>query len=310
MGDTRASSSWSANEPERPGACDLTRGVSGSTLALAGMATVVCQRCERSIGPQDWEPKSGLAQCQACGLVFERLVKPDAPESRPIGRKRERIELPPRVYAELVDPIPLPRAPAAIVPYRDAATERQPAPRADACALIRVHGGMERRFDAAVIPGASLMVTGFVGGVLKLTGGFDGLASFCLGIAALLGAFVAWQLAAAYLNDVTVRLANGLLEVVVGPVPTGGNRRVPAGDIEQIWTRRTVTVVKESKGKTRPRIEYNVELRLKSKKTVVLVRGLDVADHALYIEQALEHALGIIDVAVFDEGRSDPGDRP
>src|SRR5262249_10731140 len=112
---------------------------------------------------------------------------------------------------------------------------------------------------------------------------------------------------ASILNHATILLEDGVLRINVGPVPAGGKVALVAADIEQIWTRKTVTEVPGNK-KPDYIIEYNVELRLKKGKTIVIVRGLDPQDQALYIEQALEHALGIIDVAVSEEERQTPWD--
>jgi hypothetical protein len=287
---------------------------------LSGKKQFVCERC-MALRTVEFDPKTNLAQCEACGLVFELFGVPVdiSPEScRPIGRKREKVSLPKNVHAELHDPVPVAGGTmkaTAMVPYREAANaiaEADPDAkrvlRNGARALLRIHGTSERHNFSAfrfVLFGVMLGILEW--GCSMVRPRTEAIINTMIVVAILLGglavAFV-WYLLAAFLNSKTVTLEDGVLRVNVGPIPMGGNHAIVAEDIVQIWTRKTIEV-HQGKSGSWTEIAYNVELRLKKGEPLVLLRDLREQDQALYIEQTLEHALGIIDVAVVDEDNPD-----
>lgn len=103
------------------------------------------------------------------------------------------------------------------------------------------------------------------------------------GLALLHGALVM------LLNTTRLSVAGGVLEVRSGPVPVRGNVRLDAGRIRQLFVTR-----KEHKGqRTGTTTSFAVEAVVDGGSRLVVVRGLEEADAALYLEAALEQNLRI-----------------
>jgi len=295
----------------------------------------------------DFDPKTRLGECKACGLVIELMAVPPAVKrveaslakatiARPIVTQRRRVALPAKIELEIdATESPLPKDAIAtdgpMMPYREAAREiaedgtLKRVIRSEARVVLRVKEGPKRAVS-------DIMGVFFIAGLFALSDCFCNSAAshrplteyqntarialeYIL-IPLAITAFV-WVLSAAIVNTRTIRLENGVLRIAYGPIPRGGNVSVRAEDIEQIWTRRTV---EETAGNKRPdyHIAYNLEARLRGggggggtteagkAKSIVLIRSLNDRDQGLFIEQTLEHALGIVDVAVADEDVTDP----
>jgi hypothetical protein len=273
---------------------------------------VPCDRCERNVGAKDFDPGSGLARCAHCDLVFELMFAPPpslepAVLERPIGRRRAKVPLPPGFSANLPEPepvrVPLPLEDAAMVPYREAAiarmTDRVTVPRPNARARIRIRprpvedlGGI--LFMIAIFTGlACFFAYGMIAGPGPVT------LARALGATALVGfaILLVWAMAARTLNRTTILLCDGELRIRHHPVPAFGGRRIPAAGIQQIWTRRVVVVGTTGRSGNRfEHVSFKVEAGLWNGESIVLLTGLELQEQALYIEQSLEHALGIIDV--------------
>lgn len=280
---------------------------------MSERARLQCDRCHQPIDDED-RKDGGLAECRECGLVFDLLHAPvvretaaDAPSTddplpsrRPIGRKRPQVKIPERFDVMFEDIQPLPLKPSAIksmmkqLPYREAAQDMTLAQkrrsRPHARAFIRIKPtGVDRTswFLACVV----IPVIG-----LGLATLFDILDRGALVrpmgtvLTAVVLALIITLLRRS-LNSTTIQLRDGLLRITVEPL-SFSKLTLLADDIVQIWTRRALRDGKQG---------FDVELSLSNGSTQVLLRGLETAEQALYIEQELEYALGLIDVAVATE---------
>jgi hypothetical protein len=283
------------------------------------MAGLECDRCHKPIDDND-RTKDGLAECKECGLVFDLLHAPLAvdvpisaappstepvPSRRPIGRKRPQVKIPERFDVTFEDMEPLPLKPSAIksmmkqLPYREAAQDmmltakRKSRPHARAFIRIKpAKVALTPWFLALVVVpviGLGLLV------VLDILRRRDlvGTLGICLGAFVLLRVFM---LLRAALNTTTIQLRDGLLRISVAPL-SFSRHTILADDIAQIWTRRTKSEHGDEEVST-----FSVEMSLSNGATHVLMENLETAEQALYIEQELEYALGLIDVAVTEPG--------
>ncbi len=104
---------------------------------------------------------------------------------------------------------------------------------------------------------------------------------------------------AGFLNRTVVRVANGRLTVRHGPMPWFGNHTLPDGEIEQLYCTEHVSRSRNSG----PSITYRVNAALRNGGKLKLLSGLNEVDQALFIEEKLEHHLGIRDRPVRGEIR-------
>ncbi len=102
---------------------------------------------------------------------------------------------------------------------------------------------------------------------------------------------------AGFWNRTVVRITADGISIRHGPIPWRGNRIMPSTEIEQIYC-------EEQRGRSSPggRIgAYSVNALTRDGRKVTLLRGLEEADQALYIEQAMEAGLGLEDRPVGGE---------
>lgn len=100
------------------------------------------------------------------------------------------------------------------------------------------------------------------------------------------------------LNRTTVAVEGGKLSIRHHPLPWPGNREVPVDSLEQLYCTENV-----HRGKNGTTFSYDLKAALKDGTSTVLVKKIPEAEQALYIEQAVEDALDIIDVAMPGEIR-------
>ena len=107
-----------------------------------------------------------------------------------------------------------------------------------------------------------------------------------------------YYVAARLLNRTYIRLERGQLSVRHAPVPWKGGKEVPATRLEQLYC-------KEQRRRTKngERFTYSVEMLMQGHRRETLLEGLSDFEHALFIEQTLEKALGITDVPIPGEHR-------
>jgi hypothetical protein len=112
---------------------------------------------------------------------------------------------------------------------------------------------------------------------------------------ALIGLGVAYGVLAGWLNQTVVKVNSTSLEVTSGPIPVPGNKLLKTVDIKQLYSKE-----KTSRGESTS-YSYEVHVVTYDKKDETLVAGLTDSAQALYIEQQIEHALGIKDRLVRGE---------
>ena len=120
-----------------------------------------------------------------------------------------------------------------------------------------------------------------------------------LGLLVLLGLGAAYYTLTGLLNHTIIRVTPNHLQVTHGPLPYFGNINLQTENINQIYVAEVFTKY------DRRTTGYSCELRVQlnsDAKDKTLIKGLDTPLSALYLEQEIEHYLGIRDTIV-------PGER-
>ncbi|MEZ5326002.1 MAG: hypothetical protein R3F19_13205 [Verrucomicrobiales bacterium] len=112
------------------------------------------------------------------------------------------------------------------------------------------------------------------------------------------GIGVAYGTLAGFMNTTEIKVGRGNLSLRHGPVPWKGNKEIPAHTVKQLYCKEKIT---NSKNGTHTR--YSIEIILEGDKRDTLIKGLEEAEQALFVEQQLEERLGIKDQAT-------PGELP
>jgi hypothetical protein len=149
-------------------------------------------------------------------------------------------------------------------------------------------------FVLALIAGIwnGLMVLWF--GVTLVTG--TGSIGTVGGAYIMIGLFLAYITLAGFLNSTVIQVGRGSLQVRHIPLPWFGNRRLETVDIEQIYC-------KAIPHHRRSGVHFTHEVHVARRKgdPVKLLIGLPDAAQALFLEQEIEHYLGIPDRPVRGE---------
>lgn len=97
---------------------------------------------------------------------------------------------------------------------------------------------------------------------------------------------------AAVLNRTTIRAQAGILRVSEGPLPWTLAKTISTKDIHQLYCKRVETRGRRGTGTV---ISYDVLVLLANGTSTQLVKHLEEPEQALFIEQAIEERLGIVD---------------
>ncbi len=113
------------------------------------------------------------------------------------------------------------------------------------------------------------------------------------GLHLLVGIGLGYWLIATFVNHSHIYIDKGVLEVEHGPlpVPFWPKKRFTTDELHQLYVERYVS------GKTngQPNYAYKVMAKMKNGQLVQLIKGLKKLEHGQYIEQEMEHFLGIKD---------------
>lgn len=101
---------------------------------------------------------------------------------------------------------------------------------------------------------------------------------------------------AGFLNRTSIVVGNGEITVRSGPVPWGGYKTVTAPEIRQLFREETISYSRRGS-----RMSYHLSAVTPEKRKLRVVSNVPGADVALYLEQAIEKALGLEDVRVAGE---------
>jgi hypothetical protein len=107
------------------------------------------------------------------------------------------------------------------------------------------------------------------------------------------GLGLAYYCCALLLNTTTVRCAQGKFTVRQGPLPWPGNKTIEVGDLRQLF------VVERRGGKGS--LSYELCGLLEQDRKLTLLKSLDSADKARFLEVRFEQALEITDAPVLGE---------
>jgi hypothetical protein len=153
---------------------------------------------------------------------------------------------------------------------------------------------------AKAVPGLLFSVFWFGFLAFWYTTAFDSNAPWIMFVFPLLhvgaGCWMLYSALVSLMNTTRVSIASGIVDVRSGPVPVRGNARIEAARIAQLFVRKERQGRKGGKTTT-----FAVEAALSGGSRVVVVRSLESADEALYLEALLEEALGITPQPVVGE---------
>lgn len=229
---------------------------------MDALVELKCRNCGSPLSPESISPQLAAARCPHCNALFALPASVAEPKSIP----RPDVALPKRFVVD-----------------RDG----------DAVTITR------RWFSPAAF--FMLVFALFWNGFLvvwhgiALSSGMWFMSLFGL-IHTGVGLWLIYWVAAMFLNSTVIRASHEWLQVRSGPLPWRGNQDLERGVVRQLYCTEKVT-----HGKNGSSARYGVEVVLEGNRRETLVKGLDDADQALFIEQQLEKHLGIDDVPVEGE---------
>jgi hypothetical protein len=236
---------------------------------------VTCVRCRAPIAPGDINVQQAIAKCAACGAVFDFTAQVRE-GARPLQRVRPQVAMP---RGWVVDETPPARADGD--PYREAAVSR-----GSLTITWRWQHAVGIGFLLFALVWWAFLVfwVAFAPGLMKLFATLHGAA----------GVVIVYVGLAMITNRTTVRVHGDVLEVDHRPLWWPGRLRMGVADIDQLYVVQRLRQRSNNQG---PRTTYEL-CALDRRGTQRKVMTLDEADQALYLEQRIEHHLGIVDVEV------------
>jgi len=244
-----------------------------------------CRHCRQPVHADDVNLDRMVAKCRSCHSVFDfsDQIKPAASPApaRPVQAARAEVPLPERLTVQWGDGGDFGGAAFRDNPSqrRDVAIVRrwfQPAKHLFLLVFAIVWNACMLFWYSAAIAGDGPWLA-FVFPILHVAVGVG------MGYGALTG----------LLNRTTIQIAGGVLRIRHGPLPWPGKRDMPADELDQLYVTQN-----PHHGKQGTTYTYDLKAALKSGQGVTLIREIPEGDQALYIEQAIESALGIVDVAM------------
>lgn len=110
------------------------------------------------------------------------------------------------------------------------------------------------------------------------------------------GVGLTYSTLAGFLNRTSLVVGNGELVVRHGPIPWFGNRTVSSTDLRQVYREETLSHSRRGR-----RASYHLSAVTLDNRKLRVLSNVPGADVALYVEQALERALGLEDRKVAGE---------
>ena len=253
---------------------------------------IACKSCGAAIPADDVNIDNMLAKCRACDAVFDisRQVHqeeaPTAARSGGVGhrRRRPRVPLPPGLKVTRSGPGAGALDNAA--PYRDA---RMPPDRS----LEITRRWYSTKYLGLLffcIAWDSFLVFWYT--MASATGEWLMIVFPVAHVA--VGVSLTYTTIAGFLNSTRIKVTGGRLAIRHGPIPWRNNHDIAVRDLDQLY-------VKGNMGRGKKSEDFRLCAVLRSGRSLPLIKGLEQADQALFMEQEIEELLGIIDVAVGDE---------
>jgi len=112
------------------------------------------------------------------------------------------------------------------------------------------------------------------------------------------GVGLTYTMLAKFLNHTVFTISDYAVSVQHGPLPWGGNKTIPAQEIDQLFCDEKISNTRNGTSVT-----YNVQVILKGGERLTLVSGLEQPNHAAFVEQQIESRLSIKDRPVAGEMR-------
>jgi hypothetical protein len=250
---------------------------------------ITCSSCGAPVAARDVNLDRMLAKCDSCNAVFDISAQMPRPEgAAPAARARRLVGMP-RGIRVVVDETVAPGGPAQTgEPYRlNAAAQPH-------VVLVRSWFRPVLLFIAV----GCVFWDGFLilayATALSAKGAHAHAAPLLFPLIHVgVGVAFTYTTICGFVNTTRIAIENGALSVRHGPLPWPGNREVAIANIAQLFCREHVG----SKGAR----TYSVNALLKEGTTSPVVKGLNDAEQALYIEQIVEKRLGIVDAPVAGE---------
>lgn len=221
-----------------------------------------CRNCGSQLSPEDISARLAVARCKHCDALFAL----PASLAKPAAIPRPEVELPKRFTLDRANQ-------ALTISWRSYSP------------------------SALFLLFFAIFWNGFlvVWHTVALTSGAWFMSVFGL-IHTGVGVFLAYLVAAKFLNRTVIRASREWLQVRIGPLPWPGRLDVEHRGLRQLFCREKIR-----RGKNGATETYQVELVLEGNLRKTLVKDLENADQAIFIEQQLEKYLGIPDAPVDGE---------
>ncbi len=226
-----------------------------------------CPHCSREIPAEDINVQTGIAKCGSCNAVFGFADKVSG--AAPWGGSKRTIEMPKGYSAEQVG-----------------------------TGLELIRRWMSWKYIGLLF--FCVFWNGFlvVWYYIAFTKGGPLLMKVFPLLHVGVGVFLAYTVAAGFLNRTRIFVNMAELEIKHYPLPWPGNRVVPRHEIEQLFCEEKLTHNKNGVSHT-----YDLSAVMRDGKRLKLVSGLDKPENALFLEQRIEGYLGIADRPVAGEMR-------
>ena len=225
---------------------------------------IKCVRCRTTIAADHINLETSLAKCAGCNAVFDIRAQVKT------GIREERGELEPPKGVEI-------------------------RPSLNGLEIVRKW----RSVVGFVLLGFCVFWDGFV--VVFVTdlirqGQLEGV--FFVSIHGMVGLGLTYFALCKIFNRTHIEISPAELAVSHRPLPWKGNKRVPIGEISQLYTKERIHRNKNG-------VNYSYELRYLTRggEDLKLVSGMEKPDHSFYLEQEIEKTLGIADRSVRGEYR-------
>lgn len=111
-----------------------------------------------------------------------------------------------------------------------------------------------------------------------------------------IGVWVAVQVVLGFVNSTKVQVNPTSLSIIHGPIPTFNNKSMPVTQIQQFYV-----MEKEHKHKNSTSKTYEIFLRRSYGRDERVLKGIEIPQQALHLEQVLEDFLGIKDQPISGE---------
>lgn len=265
-----------------------------------GAVVLHCRRCGAQITAENINLANALAKCRQCHVVFSFADQLPGAGARPKPRPGAR---------------PKPRPPISNMPLPEGLSISE---HLDRLRLVRRWYGFSLFFPLLVcIVWNALMVHWYRD--MATYRSAEGMELLALGAATAAGLACTYATLAGIINRTIIEASTTHLTIRHRPMPWPGNRTVPVSELEQLFCQEHVTQLSgppfldaapadrtrtRDRHRASPDTTYSLNAVLRNGRRIILVKGLFEAKQALFLEDALERYLCIVNRPVAGELRS------